>query len=132
LCEQITAVENMARWLKQGGKLILIEGYRDGFDALNRLRKSCDTPPLVSAPINYYSYFAELQPTLERWFELADNFHTGMFDFLNRVVYPRVIGPEQIDVSGAFHRRIEIVARNCNLNDMRALARVRGLALIKR
>ncbi len=131
LREQIAAVENMAHWLKHGGKLILIEGYRDGFDALDKLRERCGMPPLVPASINYYSYLAELQPTLERWFEFADTFHTGMFDFLTRIVYPRVIGPEQIEALGEFHRKLEIVMRNFNPNDMRALARVRGLALIK-
>jgi len=39
LYEQQKAVENLASWLKQGGKLILIEGYRDGFEALNSLRR---------------------------------------------------------------------------------------------
>ena len=36
--QQRTAIANMADWLSPAGKLILIEGFLDGFDALDRLR----------------------------------------------------------------------------------------------
>src|SRR5258708_90790 len=78
--EQAAALGNMARWLKPGGKLFLMEGFADGFDALNGLRRECDLPDLVPAAINFYSSVAQLMPFIERSFTVADQFHTGMFD----------------------------------------------------
>ena len=131
LGEQITAIENIAHWLKPGGKLILVEGYRDGFDGLNRLRQSCGMPALVPAPINFYSYLSELQPALGRWFESAGEFHTGLFDFLTRVVYPQLVAPNEIGASDDFHRKIEPLVHRYNPGEMRDLARVLGFALVK-
>ena len=70
LDEQAAGLDNIAHWLKPGGRLILIEGFRDGFDELNRLRADCGMPALVPAAINYYSYVTQLRPTMDRWFEL--------------------------------------------------------------
>ena len=42
----------MARWLKPGGRPIPMEGYTDGFDALNELRRKRESPDLVPAAIN--------------------------------------------------------------------------------
>lgn len=132
LREQAAAIDNLARWLKPGGKLILVEGFCDGFEALNRLRRDCDMPDIVPAKINYYSRLAELWPTIERWFQTASEFHTGMFDFLTRIVYPRLVGPDGVDNGDEFRSKIEIVARCFNPPALKPLARVRGFVLIKR
>ena len=110
LSEQITALGNLAYWLKPGAKLILIEGFRDGFDSLNAVRTDCGMPALRPAPINYYSYLDELKGQITSLFEIACEFHTGMFDFLTRVVYPAIVGADQIVASGDFHHKIEAVA----------------------
>ena len=39
--EQCLGVANMAKWLKPGGRLLLVEGFSDGFGALNQLRAMC-------------------------------------------------------------------------------------------
>ena len=130
--EQATALGNIARWLKPGGRLILVEGFTDGFDALNELRRKCELPDLVPAAINFYSSIAELMPVVDRSFTVAEQFHTGMFDFLTRVVYPRLVGPDQVGGSDDFHRKIDVVARQYNPSAMQPLARVRGFTLIKR
>ena len=132
LNEQVAGLENIAHWLKPEGKLILVEGFRDGFDALSRLRGDCGMSALVPAAINYYSYLAELLPVIDRWFDRGGEFHTGMFDFLTRVVYPRLVGPEHVDEAAEFHRKIETVTRHFNPSDMQHLARARGFALIRR
>jgi SAM-dependent methyltransferase len=130
--EQAAALGNIARWLKPGGRLILVEGFTDGFDALNELRRKCDLPDLVPAAINFYSSIAEFMPVIERSFTVAEQFHTGMFDFLTRVVYPRLVGPDQVGSSDDFHRKIDIIARQYNPAAVQPLARVRGFTLIKR
>jgi len=132
LVEQVSAIDNIAGWLVPGGKLILVEGFRDGFDALNRLRHDIDLPDIVPAAINYYSYLAELKPAIDARFEVIDSFHTGMFDFLTRIVYPRLVGPDQVESAGDFHDKIASVARSFNPADTLPLARVRGFALVKR
>ena len=132
LAEQVSAIDNIAGWLVPGGKLILVEGFRDGFDALNRLRHDIDLPDIVPAAINYYSYLAELRPAIDTRFEVVDSFHTGMFDFLTRIVYPRLVGPDQVESAGDFHDKIASVARSFNPADTMPLARVRGFALVKR
>jgi SAM-dependent methyltransferase len=132
LREQAAAIDNLARWLRPSGKLILVEGFRDGFETLNRIRRDCGMPDIVPAPINYYSHLAELWPTIERWFEVADQFHTGTFDFLTRLVYPRLVGPDRVDDGDEFRGKIQAVARRFNPPDLKPLARVRGFALIKR
>lgn len=130
--QQRTAVANLADWLSPGGKLILIEGFRDGFDALGRLRRQTGLPDIVPAGINYYSHLDELWPVIVGRFDKVDEFHTGMYDFLTRIVYPCLVGPDRIESVGDFHRRIVPIARLFNPSDMAPLARVRGFALVKR
>jgi hypothetical protein len=55
-----------------------------------------------------------------------------MFDFLTRIVYPRLVGPDQVESAGDFHDKIASVARSFNPADTMPLARVRGFALVKR
>lgn len=133
LNEQVTAIDNIAYWLKPGGKLILIEGYREGFENLNVLRVACGLVPLQPAAINYYSRLEELKAAaLQGLFELTAEFHTGMFDFLTRVVYPTLVGPEQALGATTFHEKIQTIPRNYNPETMKGLARVRGLSLMRR
>lgn len=132
LAEQQKAVENLAGLVRPGGTLVLVEGYRDGFDALNTLRESVGLPAAQPAKINYYSYLRELQPTLERFFEVGRTCHTGMFDFLTRVVNPLLNGVEAASGPSAFHERILPLARACNPNDFAPLARLHGMELRRR
>lgn len=132
LQEQQAAVDNLAGWLKPGGKLILVEGFRDGFTALNRLRAACRLPDIAPAAINFYSDLARLWPAIERRFTLDGEFHTGMYDFLTRIVYPQLVGPDRVDNADGFRDKIEIIARSLNPEDFKGLARVRGFALTRR
>lgn len=130
--QQLTAIRNMAGLLKPGGILLLVEGYSDGFHALDRIRGSTGLPPLKPAAINYYSSLDDVMPTLERFFEIGDGFHTGMFDFLTRVIYPVLSGADNIPEFENFHGKIIQVARAFNPDAMEKFGRVRGFALRKR
>jgi ubiquinone/menaquinone biosynthesis C-methylase UbiE len=130
--EQAAGLRNIANWLKPKGKLILVEGFSDGFVSLNRIRGYCEMPDLVPSAINYYSNLPKIREVIDQLFEVFDEFHTGMFDFLTRVVYPRIVGPDRIDDAGTFHRKIECLARHFNPLEMKDLARVRGFALEKK
>jgi SAM-dependent methyltransferase len=130
--EQVQAVGNMARWTKPGGRLILVEGYRDGFTGLNELRRRVGLPAFEPAPINCYSPLAALQPTIDRFFTIADEWHSGMYDLLTRIVYPLLAGAKEATGPAEFHDRIAPLARALNPAELQPYARLRGLLLARR
>lgn len=132
LSEQERAVQNIAGLLKPGGKLILMEGYREGFDHISSFRTSVGMPALKPASINYYSALSEMIPVLQRNFVVADTFHTGLFDFLTRIVYPSLVGPETAGHAGEFHSKIEPIVRAHDGPDLARFARLHGFLLIRR
>lgn len=132
LAEQKLAIDHMHAALKPGGRLLLIEGYSDGFGELNRLRERVGMQQLKPASINYYSPLAEVRDYLDQKFTTAAEFHTGCFDFLTRIVYPSLVGTENATGHSEFHGKILDVARNFNPDAFAHLARLRGFSLIKR
>lgn len=130
--EQKTAVRNIAKMLRTGGRLILIEGYRDGFDAINETRQAIGLEKADPAPINFYSYVADLMPTILENFQIERTWHTGMFDFLTRVVYPQLLGADKAKEPGEFHLKIEPIVRANVLPDLGRYARLHGFLLAKR
>lgn len=129
--EQKTAVEHMWNALKPGGNLLLVEGYRDGFDELNRLRIAAGLEKLTPASINYYSQLAVMVPFLETKFGFSEEFHTGCFDFLTRIVYPLLVGASNATGHSDFHRKVLPLAQTYNPEQFKHLARLHGYALIK-
>jgi SAM-dependent methyltransferase len=132
LSEQISAIQNMARWLRPGGRLILVEGYSDGFDTLNDLRQKCGVSPLKPAAINFYSQYSEISAALREHFDIAAEWHSGMFDILTRVVYPLLVGPNHATGPSDFHEKIATLASVLNPPEFARYARLRGAALVKR
>jgi ubiquinone/menaquinone biosynthesis C-methylase UbiE len=130
--QQKTAVRNLAGLTKKGGLLILAEGFTDGFDALNALRSEVDLPDIEPAAINFYSSLADLQPTLDELFIAEDTFHLGAYDYLTRVMYPLVVGPENATHNSNFSERCSQLARAFNPDDFAPLSRMRGLVLRRR
>lgn len=130
--EQTKAIRNIAGLVKRGGKVILIEGYREGFDAISSFRSSVGMPALQPASINYYSSLSEMMPVLLREFVIADTFHTGLFDFLTRIVYPSLVGPGQATQAGDFHSKIEPIVRAYGGPDLATFARLHGFLLVRR
>ena len=130
--EQAQAVRNMYGALKPHGRLLLFEGYINGFEALNELRLSCGIEKLIPAKINCYSPVEELCRVFEDMFTVQEVFHTGCFDFLTRLVYPALAGSEKALGPGEFHNKIHIIAKKYNPVQFAPLARVRGFLLTKR
>lgn len=130
--EQKVAVENMRTALRPGGRLFLVEGYRDGFDALNRLRVASGIDPLVPASINFYSGLEAMRSELNKGFGVGDDFHTGSFDYLTRVVYPALVGAANASGHSEFHAKILPLAMAFNPDQFRPLARLHGFLLTKK
>jgi SAM-dependent methyltransferase len=118
LDEQRQALESLAFRLNPGGMLILVEGFADGFAALDLLRTLIELPPLEPSPINFYSTLADLRPEIERLFTVERTFHLGAFDYLTRVAG---IGPDSAaELSQAW-----------NPDYFEHLSRIRGFVLRK-
>ena len=130
--EQKLAVANLAKLIKQGGTLILIEGFRDGFDKLSESRVSVGLPKLEPASINFYSYLKDFVPYLEKDFIIKSRWNSSLFDFLTRLIYPLLVGPENSAGPGEFHEKITNVIRTHSFEGMSPFARLHGFALTRR
>lgn len=130
--EQKTAVRNMAGMIRKGGRLIFIEGFRDGFDAINEARAAVGLAPANPAKINFYSYVSELMPEILEHFQIEQTWHTGLFDYLTRVVYPQLVGADNAMEPGEFHLKIEPLVRANTMPDLANYARLRGFALVRK
>jgi len=129
--QQRQALDNLAGMLKRGGHLILIEGYREGFEVINALRAVIGLPSAHPAPINFYSSLTELMPSILQKFTIEATFNTGLFDFLTRIVYPALVGAENAHTPGEFHLKIEPIIRHLNSPGLARFARVHGFLLSK-
>jgi SAM-dependent methyltransferase len=132
LKEQKIAIGNIARMLRPGGRLILIEGFRDGFDALTSFRQAIGLPQVIPAAHNFYSYLADVIPTINEHFLIERTWHSGLYDFLTRIVFPQLVGAENATKPGDFHSKIEPIVRANDEPDMARFARVHGFALARR
>jgi len=131
--EQIHALRNIAHLVKpSGGRLILIEGFLDGFAALNALRVKCGLNELKPAAINFYTHLAQIMPVLDQYFITEGTFHCGAFDYLTRVIYPILVGAQNATGHSDFHRRIREVASAFNPAAFEHLSRLRGFSLLRK
>lgn len=132
LDEQQQAFDNMAALVATGGRLILVEGFSDGFDRLNQVREAAGMAALRPAAINFYSPLAAWLDRFDRAFRLDATFNTGTFDFLTRVVYPALVGPHKATGPAEFHERIIALASTFDPEPLKPLARLHGFVLIRK
>jgi ubiquinone/menaquinone biosynthesis C-methylase UbiE len=132
LNEQQTAVQAMSALVKPSGNLILVEGYLDGFRALDKLRSSVNLPPIEPAKINFYSSLDQILPLVAANFEITHEYHLGNYDYLTRVVYPLLVGPDKVTHNTEFHDRLHVLARTFNPDELKPISRIRGFILRRR
>jgi ubiquinone/menaquinone biosynthesis C-methylase UbiE len=130
--QQRTALREMARLTKSGGMLLIAEGFSEGFAALSELREQLGMPPLKPASINFYSSVHDLRPEWEAEFTVEDEFHLGAYDYLTRVVYPYIVGPENARHNSEFGERCSQLASALNPDAFEPYSRMRGFVLRKR
>jgi ubiquinone/menaquinone biosynthesis C-methylase UbiE len=131
LSEQHAALHNLQRVVRPGGLLILAEGFLEGFEELNRLRRDVGLPDLVPSSINFYARIAETMAAIQPEFTVEHEFHLGAYDYLTRVVYPAVISPEPARHNTEFSERSAAIARAFNPPDFQPFSRMRGFVLRK-
>ena len=131
LAEQRTALENLVKFVRTGGVLILVEGYREGFEALTELRAKVGLPALVPAAINTYTRISDVVSALPKFMQLASSFHLGSYDYLTRVEYPLVVGAENVTHNSGFAERSAALARAFNPSAFEPYSRIRGFVFRK-
>lgn len=127
--EQCAAIRQLQSRVRRGGTLVLVEGFTDGFSALNGMRARVGLPNLSPASINYYSGLADLMPLLESHFEITHHYHLGAYDYLTRVAYPLLVGPDNVTHNTVWHDALQRLAKAFNPDDLKALSRIRGFVL---
>jgi SAM-dependent methyltransferase len=130
--EQVKAVRNLAGLVKPGGCVILIEGYKDGFEEINALRTAIGLEPADPAKINFYSKLSQLMPSILEHFSIDKTFNTGIFDFLTRVVYPALVGADRAKEPTEFHEKVAPIVHSMKSTELARFARLHGFALVKR
>ena len=130
--QQQIATRNLAALTRPGGRLVLAEGFTEGFQGLNDLRAQVGLPAIIPAEINFYSSYEDLRPVLEESFELEETFHLGAYDYLTRVMYPLIVGAENAKHNTNFSERCSELARAFNPACFEPLSRMRGLVLRRR
>jgi ubiquinone/menaquinone biosynthesis C-methylase UbiE len=130
--QQKQALKNLLSWVKPGGKLLLLEGFKEGFEALNKVRIDANMKELSPASINYYSPLKDFEQLFPETVSIVDTMHTGTFDFLTRIVYPALVGPDTATGPADFHDKILGVAKAYNPDHMKNFARLVGWAISKR
>lgn len=126
LDEQERALSNLIRCTKINGLLILVEGFKDGFQSLDKLRSMVDLPVLEPARINFYSWESDILPRLEGVFSIEERFHLGAYDYLTRVLYPLVVGAGNAKHNTVFSEKCASLARAFNPDAFASFSRIRG------
>jgi ubiquinone/menaquinone biosynthesis C-methylase UbiE len=88
--DQKEALRRMARALRKGGRLLLLEAYKDGLETLNRARQELGLPAIPPAYHNLHLDRAAVTEFLNGEnldFKAEDNFLSSYY-FGTRVLYP--------------------------------------------
>jgi SAM-dependent methyltransferase len=130
--EQKKALYNLSRLVRKKGLFILVEGFKDGFLALNKIRQKAGMPPVEPARINFYTFVDDLKLLLEQNFNIKEDFHLGSYDFLTRFVYPCLVGPGAVKHDSEFHEKFQQLAGAYNPDSLKQFSRIRGFVMQKK
>jgi len=93
--EQRIALDEIARVLKPGGRLILQEGTKQGREALNELRLHVGLPRMPEVIFNRDLDEDALWPYLRLHFRVIHEWRFSLYDLISRVVHPLLVVPEE-------------------------------------
>lgn len=105
--DQKTAILNMHKCLKKGGKLILTEATQKGHDKLNELRKQFGLDKVKIHWHNLYVDEDDIIPFLSKYFNLLEIKRYGMYNFISKIIHPLLVHPEE----PKFDAKINEIAR---------------------
>jgi ubiquinone/menaquinone biosynthesis C-methylase UbiE len=93
--EQQIALDEIARVLKPGGRLILQEGTKQGREELNELRSRVGLPRMPEVIYNRDFDEDVLWPYLRSHFRVISEWRFSLYDLISRVVHPLLVVPEE-------------------------------------
>jgi len=98
--DQKKALSNMARALKKGGILILVEAFQDGLDELNYARKDVGLEPIGPAYHNFYlNKDSVIKHTKEQGLTFVEENNFLSTYFLgSRVLYPAIAKANKVPI----------------------------------
>lgn len=129
--QQHLAIRNLMAFVKPKGLFILVEGFREGFAVLNKLRRKVALSRLKPAKINLYSSLDDILPLFQQHFELENTFHLGVYDYLTRVLYPLLVGAENVKHNTQFSDKCAQLSSEYNPDCFEQYSRVRGYVFRK-
>ena len=133
--KQQSALMEIARVLKPGGMLILMEGTLDGIERLNNWRVRFGLPEIDAAGRDRLTTLkfreSELLGFVNPTYELQRVQRWGMYYFLTRIVQPLLVAPEPPKYSHKLNEVAKVIARQ-EIPDLNELGHLVGFALRKR
>ncbi|MFH1189223.1 MAG: class I SAM-dependent methyltransferase [Candidatus Omnitrophota bacterium] len=101
--DQKRAIINIHGILGRGGRLILVEGIKEGRRNLNVLRNRIGLPSMPGVWHNLDFDYARLMPFLKKHFIVRKEIRFGVYDVLTRAYYPASIYPEEPRYNTSYH-----------------------------
>jgi SAM-dependent methyltransferase len=92
--DQQRAIERIHSVLKPGGRFLFLEGWADGRNRLNAARKAAQLEEMPKVWHNIDFVEADLLAFLAPMFTVTDRRHFGVYDFIARIVHPRLVAPD--------------------------------------
>lgn len=98
--DQKKGLKNMARALKKGGSLVLVEAFQDGLDQLNGARKDLGLEPIGPAYHNFYLHKEKVIEYLkgEQLVLAEENNFLSSYFYGSRVLYPALAKANKTDI----------------------------------
>jgi SAM-dependent methyltransferase len=98
--DQYNGIEQISYALKPGGKLFLVEGIEENFNALNFMRQKMELRPIKLDWHNLLFKKQELETALEKFLYIKEIIDFGEYYYLSRIIHPLLVQPEEPVFSG--------------------------------
>ena len=105
--DQLAAVDQLARAVRPGGRLFLIEGLSETFTAMNQARQDMGLPAIELDWHNRLLSRDALEAKLSEQLTIDERVDFGEYYFLSRVIHPLLVAPQEPSFKG----RCNVIAR---------------------
>ncbi len=93
--EQLRAVKVIHDHLVPGGRLLLLEGFQDGYDEVNAAREAFGLAPIKQAPYNLMIDTNAFLKDVAPFFTVERVEYFGTYYLFSRIVHPLVVAPNE-------------------------------------